>query len=99
MGFGDESETPGSAGDPGAVGSNSGGSQRQSEAITMLTLEQLRRFGPRDIRMALELRWPALKRGGGVVPWGGPHEARSSEGGNCPSDQRSGLSTQQGNSP
>ena len=65
----------------------------------MLTLEQLKRFGPREIRMALELQWPTLKRGGGVIPWGGHQEALSREGGNCPSDQRSGLSTQQGNSP
>lgn len=45
----------------------------------MLTLEQLRRFGPRDMRVALEARWPYLKQGGSVVEWD-PHAAGSREG-------------------
>ena len=46
----------------------------------MLTLEQLRRFGPRHLRVALELRIPTLKRGGGVMPWIGGHQEALSSG-------------------
>jgi len=74
---------PGSAEtEPGAGSLNPGGSQERGkrvEPLTMLTLEQLRRFGPRHVRIALELRWPSLKQGGGVVPWEG-HAAGSTEG-------------------
>jgi len=77
-----EKGTPESARtDPGAVSLDPGGSQeggRRVEPVTMLTLDQLRRFGPRNVRLALELRWPSLKRGGGVVPWESHQEARSS---------------------
>lgn len=49
--------------DPGATNRNPGGSR---EPVVMLTLNQLRRFGPRDVRMLLEFR-PASKGGTGVV--------------------------------
>lgn len=83
---GEKKGTPGSARtDPGAEGLDPGGSQGGGEGVepvVMLTLEQLRRFGPRNVRLALELRWPSLKRGGSVVAWEGAHqEARPSGGG------------------
>lgn len=69
--------------------------------VVMLTMAQLARFGERSVRLYLLQRMPGLKRGPAcVIPWEGPHqEARSREGGNWPSDQRSGLSNQQGTSP
>lgn len=76
-----EEETPDS-GEPGAQSLNPGGSlgEEERKPVVMLTLEQLRRFGPRDMRLVLEARMPYLKRGGSVVEWD-PHAAGSREGG------------------